>query len=201
MEKTVFLTASYAVCLQLGFVSLLRILAPVAFSHGFLCINLSHRLDWLGFLWKMLCWDGPCHQCSTTSTKFCSMCGLYCVCSKISSENKTFQQGFLASLWPNSERESEEPQKAKSRTRLIWIMAVILRCFYRWLQLLGIFLQLSSSSNCVKCQLTLGIQPQLSWTYLMSDKNQGGWPDLFPLWLNTCSLCCSAITFILRYQV
>lgn len=41
MEKTVFLTASYTVCLQLGFVSLSRILGPVAFPCGFLCINLS----------------------------------------------------------------------------------------------------------------------------------------------------------------
>ena len=36
-----FLTASYTACLQLGSVSLLRILGPVAFPRGFLCINLS----------------------------------------------------------------------------------------------------------------------------------------------------------------
>jgi len=41
MEKTIFLTASNTVCLQLGFVSLLRILGPAAFPHGFLCIKLS----------------------------------------------------------------------------------------------------------------------------------------------------------------
>lgn len=41
MEKTAFLTASYTVCLQLRFVSLLRTLGPAAFPCGLLCLNLS----------------------------------------------------------------------------------------------------------------------------------------------------------------
>lgn len=41
MEKTVLLTASSVACLQLGFVSVLKILGPVSFRHDCLCTNLS----------------------------------------------------------------------------------------------------------------------------------------------------------------
>lgn len=131
-EDCLFLRASYAVCSWDLFPSwgFLVQLTPSQFP---LHKSLQHRLVLLGFLWKMLHWDGLCHQCSVTSKNFCSTCGLYSVFSTRSLQRKKKKNSarisgkLMTEFWAGERGTSKKLQKLE--LGFFWVMSAILRCF------------------------------------------------------------------------